>query len=514
MVSLSKFKVMKFNKLLFAFSLLAVLFTACKKEHYDVSNVHGVNAEGELLLPVGSKSITMMDLMERFELTDEVEWSESGELSFGFNYEDIGVISGAEILKFKDLNYEGHYSMVNPYTTVPMPFLDTVVSFDSKIIFESDDIRVLWAQMKSGYLDFTLESNIGSVQHVVIRSSDIKDEHGRNLELFIPVNDNMIGFSLDNLLYVTDEPNTLNINYEFHINVHGTSAPELYVDFNIMGVDLAFREMRGYVDAYTTRNCIDSVFRLFPDNLAGMLEVEGVMVTINERNTFGLGARLIVDTAMLINEGLPPYSILEPLPLTVDMPPQLQFAEVYNQIINGRIDVGGGRAYSTSSFIVNPDGVSELVSVSDTCRIDTDVWVKFPFSFNVDDITYLDTIDMDLASLELPEMIEQLTLELTFVSTFPVNLRASYYMYDSENNRITDTLLSNTEVIQASKDGRPTTTNVSLVVNEGHLENVLESNCIIMSYLLDSGDKNVDFTMHQKLDHFLKIRAKYKSDVE
>ena len=72
MVSLSKFKVMKFNKLLFAFSLVAVLFTACKKEHYDMSNVHGVNAEGELLLPVGSKSITMMDLMERFELTDEV----------------------------------------------------------------------------------------------------------------------------------------------------------------------------------------------------------------------------------------------------------------------------------------------------------------------------------------------------------------------------------------------------------------------------------------------------------
>ena len=503
---------MNYNKLFAVLSLLALLFTACKKDHYDVSNVHGVNVEGEALLPVASKTITVMDLMERFELTDKVEWSESGELSFGFNYEDVGVISGAEILKFNDLDYEGHYSIENPYTTTPMPFLDTVVSFREKITFESDDVRVLWAQMKSGHLDFTLESNIGSVQHVVIRSSDIKDEHGRDLELYIPVYDDTFGFVLDDLLYVTDEPNTLNINFEFHINVHGTSDPELYVDFKLTGVDLAFHEMRGYVDAYSSRNRIDSVFRLFPDNLAGMLEVEGVRITVDERNTFGLGARLVVDTALVINDGMAPYSILEPLPLTVDMPPQLEFTEVFNQTVNGKINVAGGRAYSTSTFVVNPDGFSELVSVSDTCRIDTDVWVKVPFSFNVDDITYLDTIDMNLASLELPEMIEQLTLELAFVSTFPVNLKASYYMYDSENDRITDTLLADTEVIQASADGRPTTTNVSLVVDENHLENVLGSDRIIMSYLLDSSDKNVDFTIHQKVDLFLKIRAKYKSN--
>lgn len=505
---------MNYNKLFVAFSLVAVLFTACKKEHYDVSNVQGVNVEGEALLPVASETITVMDLMERFELTDKVEWSESGELSFGFNYEDVGVINGSEILKFKDLDYEGHYSIENPYTTTPMPFLDTVISFDSKIIFESDDVRVLWAQMKSGHLDFTLESNIGSVQHVVIRSSDIKDSQGRDLELYIPVHDNTFGFVLDDLLYITDEPNALNINFEFHINVHGTSDPELYVDFNIKGVDLAFREMRGYVDAYSSRNRIDSVFRLFPDNLAGMLEVEGVRVTVNERNTFGLGARLVVDTAMVINEGMEPYSILEPLPLTVDMPPHLEFTEVFNQRVNGRVNVAGGRAYSTSTFVVNPDGFSELVSVSDTCRIDTDIWVKVPFSFNVDDITYLDTVNMNLANLELPEMIEQLTLELAFVSTFPVNLKASYYMYDSENDRITDTLLADTEVIQASADGRPTTTNVSLVVDEDHVGSVLESDRIIMSYLLDSGGKNVEFTIHQKVDLFLKIRAKYKTVID
>ena len=129
---------MKSNKLVIALSLVVLLFTACKKEHYDVSNVHGVNAEGELLLPVASKSINMMDLMERFELTDKVEWSESGELSFGFNYEDVGVISGAEILKFKDLYYQGHYATENPYVTMPMPFVDTVHITQIRLAPKSD----------------------------------------------------------------------------------------------------------------------------------------------------------------------------------------------------------------------------------------------------------------------------------------------------------------------------------------------------------------------------------------
>ena len=50
---------MKYNKLFVFLFFLAMLFSACKKDHYELSNVHGVNAEGEMLLPIGSASFTV-----------------------------------------------------------------------------------------------------------------------------------------------------------------------------------------------------------------------------------------------------------------------------------------------------------------------------------------------------------------------------------------------------------------------------------------------------------------------
>lgn len=504
---------MKSNKLLLALMLLAMLFASCKKSHYDVNNVQGINAEGEVLLPLASKTITMMDMMERFEMTDVVDWSESGDLSFKFSYANNGVINGAELLKFDDLNIDENYVFNNPYPITPPPFDDTVVSFGNTITFESNDVHVLWAQMKSGRLDFTLESNMGSVQHVVIRSSNIKDADGNDFELNTPVYDNTFGFNLDGLQYITENPNTLNLSFELRVNVHQTSDLECNFEVNISGVDLSFKVMRGYVDSYSSRNRIDSVFTLFPNHLQGVLEVEGVRIRVSECNTFGLDAQLIVDTALFINEGQPPYSILESLPLTVDLPTQLQLGEVFNQRINGKVDVGGGRVLSTSTFIVNPGGVSELVTVSDTCRIDTEIGVEIPFSFRVDDISYFDTVNMDLANMEMPEMIENLTLELTFVSTMPINMNASFLMYDSENDRITDTLLVNAEMIKASDDGSPVSTHLTINIDETRVGNVLHSDRIIMSYQLDSNMHKVVLNKDQKLSLFLKVKAKYNNGV-
>lgn len=505
---------MKVSRILLATLVLALLFVSCKKGHYDIGNVHGVVAEGELLLPVASQSFTVLDMMERFEVADEVNWTEDGDMWFSFFYDSIAVISGAELLKFKDYSFEGHYTYENPYATMPTPYVDTVVSFEHEITFESDDVHVLRAQMKTGRLYFTVESNVGNVQHVVLRSPNIKDAMGHDLELSLPVHANTFSFALDNLLLVTDAPNTLNLGFELQVNTMGTTDPELYVDVKVTGEELAFREMQGYMDVYTTRNRVDSVFTLFPDNLTGMLGVEGARISVKERNSFTLPAKLIVDTALLFNEGMDPVSVIESLPLTVEMPPQLELREVYNQRVNGTVNVAGGRAFSTSTFIVNPDGFSELVTVVDTCRIDARVDVEIPFNFNVDNVIYLDTTNMDLASLELPDMIEELTMELTFVSTLPLNLRASFYAYDSENDRITDTLLLDALVMRASLDGRPTTTNVSIVVDESRIEGVLHSDRIIMAYLLDSDNKYVELNVNQKVDMYLKVRAKYNDTVE
>lgn len=505
---------MKMYKTLLMSFALAMLLASCSKAHYDVSNVQGVNAEGEVLLPVASKSITIGDMIARFGLEEQITWSETGEMAFGFSYEYPDALSGDKMLRFKDLNYEEEFAFDNPFQGMPFPFVDTTLAFTESVTFSSENVHVMEGVMKSGRLDFTMESNFGNVLRVELSSSDIHDADGNDFTLDITVHANTFGFNLADLHYTTDTANTLRFNYKIHINTIATTDPELFIKMKIVGNDLAFSEMHGYVDSYSSKNRIDTTFTLFPDNLSGLMKLKGVRLAVSERNTFPLEARLLVDSAMVYSEGMAPYALFEPLPLDIAVPSQMQYGEVYEQTVNAQIDARGGRAMATSEFLVNPGGMSELVTVTDTCAIDARVDVEIPFSFNLDDIVYLDTVNMNLSNLEFPEMIERLTLQLTFVSTLPLNLDASFFMYDSESGQITDTLLDGTQLIEASLDGRPVTTTLDLDVTEDRIDKVLHSDRIIMWYHLDTDARDVVLNVNQNLDLFLKVKAEYNGCVE
>ena len=69
-------------------------------------------------------------------------------------------------------------------------------------------------------------------------------------------------------------------------------------------------------------------------------------------------------------------------------------------------------------------------------------------------------------------------------------------------------------MIKASFDGKPTTTEVTLVVDEDRVDNVLHSDRIIMSYEIDTENHNMHLNINQRLDLSLKGRAKYKGNVD
>ena len=169
---------------------------------------------------------------------------------------------------------------------------------------------------------------------------------------------------------------------------------------------------------------------------------------------------------------------------------------------------------ASGDFIVNPQGITEMVTVADTSRVDLHTTVDLPFSFTMENVTYLDTVNMDLANLEMPELLEKLTLEMTFNSRMPFQLNMSLYAYNSENEMIMDTLLANAALIKASFDDKPATTEVSLVIDGDRLDNVLHSDRLIISYQLDSEGRHVNLNVNQKLDLAMKVRAKYNGNIE
>lgn len=503
---------MKSNRIILFLCVSVCLLASCKKNHYDVTNVHGVNAQGEVLLPIGSKTLDIMDMMERFQMDSLITCSDDGSLSLDYYYEGLDVLSGEEILRFKDLHFEDHYSMINPH--LGMPSLDTVMEFERTIAFQAEHIGVFDAKMKSGQFDFTINSNIGVLRRVTLSSPDIMDAAGNDFERDFYPQEGHFGFNLEGLHFHTEIANSLTFNYKLYCTYMPTTDADLYVDFKLDGSDLAISEMTGYMEPYDSRNHLDTTFVLFPHNLSGILDVRDIMMRISARNTFGVDARLIVDTALIACEGVAPYSVFDPMPLVVDLPAQNTYSEVFSQTLSGAMALKGGEIKTSSLFIVNASGNEDLITVYDTSNLDVRVDVSLPFLFVVNDVQYLDTANLDLSGIELPDLIEQLTLELTFNSTLPVDLTGQFYMYDSENDMITDTLLNDGKLIEASFDGQPTQTTLSLDITEERIERVMHSDRIIMRYVLDTEAHNVKLNANQKLSMFVKAKAKYDTVVE
>jgi len=504
---------MRILRIALLLGLLACLFASCRKDHFDVSNVHGLNAEGEVLLPIASASFSVEKLMQQFNIDSEIAFSEEGNLSYGIHFEDSGVVSGEKLLRFKDLEYNERFSFENPNPIILPQVIDTMFHFDQTLVFESDYIHVMEAEMKTGHFDFEVNSNIGVLQHLVIRSSDIKDETGRDLVLDFDLNSSDIQFDLDGLHYETDSANSLRLGYDIYVRLQSLPAQELFFEVDVKGSDLAIKEMGGFVDPYESRNVLDTTLSLFPGNASGSLQVQGARMRLYERNTFDLEARLDLDTAWIIVDDEAPYSIFGPQPVSVDIPQLPNFGQVFERTLNGRISANETGLYAVSNFVVNPSGMSDWVSVSDTCVIDVMIDAEVPFAFVVDDVRFVDTTDLNL-NIEAPDQIEKLTLELTFTSTIPLDFKAQFFTYDFDTGRITDTLVAKDRLICASYDGKPVTTELALEVTGEKVEHLNHSNGLISVYEIDTDAHDVSINGDQQLGLFVKARVKYNGTVD
>lgn len=506
---------MKYNRLLICLASFALLATSCSKNRFDFSDFKGVQTEGTWALPIAHGNYTIPHLMQRFEIDSMIDYDPSGNMSFNFYHEQLGVISGEKLLIFDDLLVSEHYEYPNPVpgSVLPVP-VDTVFNLSKMFSFESENIEVLSAKMKTGHFDFNISSNVGQIRQVEITSQEIKDVDGNDFQFIYDPELGITGFDVAGLRYETDEFNALSFDFKVHVTVQDLSPLDFMFDLNIDGSDFSLSEMSGYVDAYTTRTQIDTAFSVFPDNMSGTLAVEHVMVTLSERNTFGLDAVVVIDTAMVSGDNLAPISLVSPLPLVIDAIPSTAYTEVYNQSLDGVLNAHAGNFYITSNFVVNPLGLEDLVTVTDASAIDMRVNVNVPFVFKMDDVHYIDTVNMRLSEISMPEWIKKLTLELTFNSTIPFDLIGNFQMYDSEHNVITDTLLEDATLITASYDGQPSIENVTIEIDGERLQRVMRSNRIILDFDLGNDGRDVVLNANQSLRFNLKAKVEYDGVIE
>lgn len=494
-----------------AFSMAVLV--SCNKNHYDVDNVSGVNAEGEVLLPLAYKTTTMMNLMERFQIDSLISCADDGSLYYELFYDAPEVVKGSDFLVFDDFSFESHYDLTNIVPIAISGIFDTVVKLDLPLSLHSDYIQVLEASLRSGRFDFNVSTNVDALQRIIVRSPEIRDADGNEMEFDFSICDETFGFDLDGLYYVTENTNSFTLSLEVFLQLELTDDPELFINVNINGKDLALREIKGYLDTFSMSGSIDTTFSVFPNNLLGRLEVKDVSVSISERNLFGVEALIKVDTAMMIADDIEPYSLFYPIPLWVDVSTQMTMTEIFNQKIDAIIQAHGGRMKASYMLYLNPEGHhvngDQPVSVADTCVVDVQFGMEIPFAFNASDICYYDTATISFDAIELPDLIESLTLDLDITSSLPLNLNGWFYLYDSQTGMITDTLNADGKIIEASYTGLPTSNTISIEITPDRLDNVLHSDRIVMMFEVDTDSRDVKLNAQQELGVLVRGKVKY-----
>lgn len=504
---------MNYKRLLLSLMLCVLFFSACNKNHYNLDNVNGAQVEGEMLLPLASASFSVMDMIERLELNDMITIDPSGDMSFDYQFVMEDVLDGSEVLYYHGADFDEHFAYENPVPFVfPIP-IDTVIKLEQNVSLNSNHIRVYSAAVKSGTISMDVTSNAAQARHIVLTCSQIKMTNGQDLRFdFYPGQGNTI--DLSNCSFEMTEQNSLVFNYDIECSLYGTTSPEITFDSRLMLSELELREISGWIDAFSATSEIDTSFTLFPDYVFGAMEITGAEMTLSMRNGFGMPSRLIIETAQVSGPGIAPYSLFDPMPQTMEIPASSDYVEVFHKTLTGKLNAQGGHVQAVSNFILNPEGMTNLVTVCDTSTLDIKVDARIPLAFKLDEVSYSDTIEMSVSSVELPELIKKLTLELTFISTIPLNMGGTFLMYDSETGSVLDVLVDNPTMIQSTFDGQACTSTVAIELDEAKLENFMRCNALIMNFVVDTDAHDVVLNTNQDMQIFVKSKVEYDGNVE
>ena len=87
-------------------------------------------------------------------------------------------------------------------------------------------------------------------------------------------------------------------------------------------------------------------------------------------------------------------------------------------------------------------------------------------------------------------------------------------MYDSNTHQVTEVLMDEPTMIQASYDGQATQSTVHIEVTEEKLQHVLNSDGMILDLQLDTEGNKVVLNANQGMQFFSKAKVEYDGIVE
>ena len=496
--------------------MTALLMLSCNKNRFDFDELESVEGSGQWKLPIGSAHITLGEVMKQFGENEWISYDENGNLQIRRSVEVKNLIKGSNFLSLGTLNFNTDLSFPNPFTvdTLPAP-IDTVKLVQQIIKLNPDSVTIESAVIKSGTLLFTMQGNlVNHVSQVEISSSDITMPNGDTLYT-TDVETDLTGATFRLHDEYGNADSTLVLNYIIHYQITGIADPDyeavLLIGFN----DLKLKELSGYINEFTYEFVADTTFALPLDNVTGELSLVGAKISIKEKNTFvNLHAYLAVQQAELYGGTANPSQIFDHYPYVLDVIPASSYVNIMdNETVNLTYNTEFEGIRFKGSVDFNPAGTDQLMIVYDTSAISLGINAYVPMQFNVPEVTYVDTLDLNLGEITTPSLVNKIVLNTLFRSQIPFNLRAQFYTYNSRVGMVTGKLLEQDMVIDGSFDGSPVVSDRDITLTNELVQRLLEADKLIMNFSVDTDNHDVMLNLDNGLGVTLKADVFYGGSI-
>ena len=497
-------------------ALTAVLMLSCNKNRFDFNHLESVEGSGQWKLPIGTAHTTLGDVLTQFNDNGLISPDEDGNLQVAYSFQLNNLIKGANFLSLGSLNFSTTFEFDNPLPGIVLPVaIDTMVHLSQEIRIDADSATIESAVVKTGTLNFVFHQNFGQIDSIVISSHDITMLGGDTLRSTMEEID-LAGatFRLHDENGVADS--TLVLNYDVYYKLSGSEVPKFELQTLIGLNNLKLQELSGYVDQFVYDFALDTALSLPLGNLQGELDLVGTKISIKEKNTFvNFRAILGIEQAEFYGANAGSSPLFNHYPYVLDIIPTNTFYNIMDEEtlnINYKTDYYGFRFNGSIDF--NPAGTESLIVIYDTSSISLGVDAVIPMRFNIPNVTYVDTLDLNLNDISAPELVEKIVLNIMFESEMPFNLSAQFYTFNSKYGVVTGTLLDNELVINGSFDGAPVPSEANITLDHDLLKKLLEADKLIMRYAVNTANQDVNLNLDNGLGLTLKADVFYGGSLD
>lgn len=483
--------------------LLISVFVSCKK-----NNVKTIEVDNSFALSLFSDTIVLDELLKMMDttVTQWISIDQEGFMSAYYADSLKNIVTGSQILgELDDITFslnEVFDLPTIPSMPQPIPFeldLDSLISLP----FTFEQFQINSVVMESGMLNLNIATDIPNINLIELSADNVITPDGTALLITLDFNNNSANATAD---FTNCQIIPINGNIVFSAKINLTVGEQeiggsYYLDLDGGITDMKIKSLNGGINDILIDFDDKTDIEFGINNLYGDLSINTPDVKIDYLNTFGFEVQSSIDSLYfkdVQNNYLTLIKNWEPLNLSFNYTNGTyeSVGNISESIVD---DINVLHDYEELSFngfvLMGCDNLSADM-ISQDSRIDLVAEVRLPLSFNINNLQFIDTLDLNIsdgnenqdASMDINN-IDELEFKLTIANKLPVKIMTQLYVL--ENNVVTDSIFEERAVINACFDGTPSTDIITVSVQEELLNNVLMAEKLILDIALSTESHDV-----------------------